>query len=176
MMVRFTTTGGLPEMSENSSEVLSSSQPRVGALKAFFRAVFGLVISGVAIWIFPKIPVTRSEFGLKVALIIPLAALATIWVPFLTFCKRERKRPSAWLALLFTSLAGMAALWAVTHLTELQKRSLTDMTYENCAEAAATMGFIAALVWFVRSRNLCAVGAMITAVWISWVFSLSYPF
>jgi hypothetical protein len=73
-------------MSENSSEVLSSSQPRVGALKAFFRAVFGLVISGVAIWIFPKIPVTRSEFGLKVALIIPLAALATIWVPFLTFC------------------------------------------------------------------------------------------
>jgi hypothetical protein len=88
---------------------------------------------------------------------------------------RESTRPSAWLALLLTSLSGIAALYAVVNLGELIKRSITDVNLEAIGLILAFSGFIAALVWFVRSRNLCAVGTLITASWLSFIWYLQFP-
>ncbi len=112
---------------------------------------------------------------LKLGLASPSLVLATLWAVFFTRYPLENKRPSAWFALLLTSLSGFAALYAVVNLSELTKRSITDVNYEAMGLILATSGFIAALVWFVRSRNLCAVGTLITASWLCVIWYLQFP-
>ena len=114
----------------------------------------------------------HSLLELQLGLVSPSLVLAALWAVFFTRYKRESTRPSAWLALSLTSLSGIAALWAAVNLGELMKRSITDRTYETTGMILATSGFIAALVWFVRSRNLCAVGTLIAASWLYFIWSL----
>lgn len=118
----------------------------------------------------------HSLLELKLALVVPSFVMAALWSLFFTRYNVDRRRTSAWLALTFTSFSVIAALWAVIDLNELQNRPLMDTAYEDRAIAVAALGFLAALAWVVRHRNLCAVGVMIIAVWLFWVFSLSYPF
>jgi hypothetical protein len=117
----------------------------------------------------------HSLLELRLALVSPSLLLATLWAAFFTRYVRESTRPSAWLALLLTSLSGIAALYAVVNLGELIKRSITDVNLEAIGLILAFSGFIAALVWFVRSRNLCAVGTLITASWLSFIWYLQFP-
>jgi hypothetical protein len=117
----------------------------------------------------------HSLLELRRGLASPSLVLATLWAVFFIRYRRESTRKSAWLALLLTSLSGIAALWAVVNMNELVKRPITDTTYESIGLALAASGFIAALVWFVRSRNLCAVGAMLTASWLSFIWALQVP-
>jgi len=117
----------------------------------------------------------HSLLELKLGLVSPSFVLAALWAVFFACYKRESTRPSAWLALLLTSFSGIAALYAVVDLSELTKRSITDVNYEAIALILAISGFIAALVWFVRSRNLCAVGTLITASWLSFIWYLQFP-
>jgi hypothetical protein len=117
----------------------------------------------------------HSLLELQLGLASPSLVLATLWAVFFTRYRRESTRPSAWLALLLTSLSGFDALYAVVDLSELMKRSITDVNYEAIGLILAISGFIAALVWFVRSRNLCAVGTLITASWLSFIWYLQFP-
>jgi hypothetical protein len=112
---------------------------------------------------------------LKLGLASPSLVLATLWAVFFTRYTCDRKLPSAWLALLLTSFSGFAALYAVVDLSELMKRSITDVNYEAMGLIPAISGFIASLVWFVRSRNLCAVGTLITASWLCFIWYLQFP-
>ena len=118
----------------------------------------------------------HSLLELKLALVVPSLVMAGLWVLFFTRYIVDKRRTSAWLSLVFTFFSVIAALWAVIDLNELQNRSLMDTAYEDRAIAVAALGFLSALVWIVRHRNLCTVGVMLTAVWLFWVFSLSYPF
>ena len=132
------------------------------------------------IWQLPVKPQGTGEkmhslLELKLSLGSPSLVLATLWAVFFTCYRRESTRPSAWLALLLTSLSGIAALCAVVFLSDLMKRSITDVNYEAIGLILAISGFIAALVWFVRSRNLCAVGTIITASWLCYIWYLQFP-
>lgn len=114
----------------------------------------------------------HSVTELKLSLALPSIVLAVLWTAFFIRYHRDRARWSAWLALMLTSCSAVAALWAFANLEQLSKRSYTD--YERWAGGFALMGFVAAFVWLVRSRNLCAVSTMLVAIWLSWVYSLSY--
>ena len=117
----------------------------------------------------------HSLLELQLGLASPSLALVILWTVYFARYRRESRRASAWLGLLLTSLSGIAALWAVINLSELMQRPLTDTTYEATGLVLATSGFIASLVWFVRSRNLCAVGTMLTASWLSFIWLLQVP-
>ena len=117
----------------------------------------------------------HTYFELKLALATPSLLLAIICTMFFTRYKSQRTRPSAWLALLLTSSSAIAALYAAIELSELMKRSITDVNYEAISLMLAISGFIASLVWFVRSRNLCAVGALIAASWLCVIWYLQFP-
>lgn len=114
----------------------------------------------------------HSLIALKVGLSIPPFAVAILWAVFLLRYRGETKRTSAWAALSFASLSGIAALWAVTHLGALWQRSITDQRYEGWAWFFAVAGCGAALVWIVRSRNLCAIGTLLVTSWLSFIWSL----
>jgi hypothetical protein len=116
----------------------------------------------------------HSLTELKLGLTLPSIVLAVLWTAFLTRYDRDRARVSAWFALLFTSFSGIAALWAFARLEQLSKRSHMDYSFEGWAGGLALMGFVAAFVWLVRSRSLCAVSTLLVAVWLSWIYSLSY--
>lgn len=117
----------------------------------------------------------HSFLELKLGLASPSLVLAALWAVFFTRYRRESTRPSAWLALLLTSLSGFKALYAVVDLSELMKRSITDVNYEAIGLILAISGFIASLVWSVRSRNLCALGTLITASWLCYIWYLQFP-
>jgi hypothetical protein len=116
----------------------------------------------------------HSLVELKLGLTLPGILLSVLWVTFLTRFKRERTRTSAWFALLLTSSSGIAGLWAVANLGKLWNRSITDTAYEWRAWALAVAGFVAAFIWMVRSRNLYAAGTLLIALWLSFIWSLSY--
>jgi hypothetical protein len=117
----------------------------------------------------------HSFLELKLGLASPSLILVILWAVFFTRYTRESKRPTAWIALLLTSLSGFAALYTVVNLSEFMKRSITDVKLEAIGLILAISGFIATLVWFVRSRNLCAVGTLITASWLCLIWYLQYP-
>jgi hypothetical protein len=143
-------------------------------MKTLLRVILGIAVTGLAMWVIEVTKIPRSARQLEMGAVSPSLALTALWVVFLTRYRGDDKRISAWLALLFTSISGIAALWAVAHLNELQHRSRMDMTYENVSTTVAAVGWVAALVWFARSSSLCAVGTMLTAFWVFFVFSLSY--
>jgi len=143
-------------------------------MKKFLRVILGFAVTGLALWIVDATVIIRTTRQLEVGLVSPCAALAALWALFFTRHKSDNRRPSAWLALIFTSLSALAALWACTHLNELSKRSMMDMTYESWATAVAAMGWLGGLVWLVRSPSICAVGTMLAAFWLFFIFSLSY--
>jgi hypothetical protein len=116
----------------------------------------------------------HSVLELKLGLALPSIPLALLWAAFLFWRKPDRARRSAWLAMVCTSLSGIAALWGAANLATLWKRPMTDMAYERRGYFLAMAGFVAALVWFIRSRNPCAVGAMLVALWLSFIYGL-YP-
>ena len=117
----------------------------------------------------------HSLLELKLSFTLPAILLSVLWAAFLTRYKHERTRASAWVALLLTSASGIAALWAVANLGELSKRPITDFTYEGRAMMLATTGFVAAFIWMVRSRNLCAASTLSISLWLLWIWQAQFP-
>ena len=106
---------------------------------------------------------------------VPLLTLGFVVALLLRRYQAERRRISAWFAIIFTALSALGGVWGLIILDQLSKRNRWDYGYERRCFDLAFIGGVATLVWVIRSRKLPAFLTLAASLWIGilWMLNLS---
>jgi hypothetical protein len=74
------------------------------------------------------------------------------------------------LSMLCATIPAWAGVWALTHVMKMAMREPNDYTFERTCFTFAVLGAIAAVVWILRSRQVCSFGTLLSSVWMALVW------